>query len=672
LTIKAANIHFNEQGTPYADDFADLYFSDAQGLAETHHVFLRHNALPQRWTDWPQQTFVIGETGFGTGLNFLATLAEFALFCEKQNNNELNLHFISTEKFPLKKADLQSALAHFPQLSSYSDALILQYPMAIAGCHRLNFLRGRVILDLWLGDVHHILPQLACPPEGQIDAWYLDGFAPSKNPEMWSEALFAQMARLAKVNCTFATFTAAGKVKRGLHSAGFTVQKHKGHGRKRDMLAGHLDEKTTTPAPVSRLAKPYFFRSSAVASTKAQTVAIIGAGLAGANCAYALAKRGYKVRLYCKEDALAQGASGNPQGGFYPQLNAQANGMSQIQAQSFTYAAKLYQQLLADNFEFSHQWCGVFQVAFNDKVQQRQQKLVDNQLWPEELIHWLSAASAEQQTQVPMPYPGLFIPQGGWINPPQLIKALCNGAADISDCQIQTGRELKQLARVEDVWHLGWQDGSSSVADIVVFATGSESVDMPYLSDLPFRLVRGQVEAVPSQGPLSALATVLCHKGYLCPEFEGHHGLGSTYVKNQRSTQYRQNEQGANLLMNQNALAHCDWAQQIEGVNKGRAAIRCSSPDHLPLVGAVPNTNLQKQQYWDLYKALPNNHYPVPEDIPQLFMLCGLGSRGLTTAPLLAEVLASQIAAQSLPLEEGLLNALSPNRFLIRDLIRRV
>jgi len=195
---------------------------------------------------------------------------------------------------------------------------------------------------------------------------------------------------------------------------------------------------------------------------------------------------------------------------------------------------------------------------------------------------------------------------------------------------------------------------------------------MPYLRDLPFRLVRGQVEAVPSQGPLGALATVLCHKGYLCPEYEGHHALGSTYVKNQRSTQYRLDEQGANLLMNQNALAHCDWAQQIEGVNKGRAAIRCSSPDHLPLVGAVPNTNLQKQQYWDLYKALPNNHYPVPEDIPQLFMLCGLGSRGLTTAPLLAEVLASQIAAQSLPLEEGLLNALSPNRFLIRDLIRRV
>jgi tRNA 5-methylaminomethyl-2-thiouridine biosynthesis bifunctional protein len=124
--------------------------------------------------------------------------------------------------------------------------------------------------------------------------------------------------------------------------------------------------------------------------------------------------------------------------------------------------------------------------------------------------------------------------------------------------------------------------------------------------------------------------------------------------------------------MNQKALHHCDWAQQIQGVGNGRAAIRCSSPDHLPLVGAVPNITLQKQQYWDLYKALPHKHYPVAEDIPKLFMLCGLGSRGLTTAPLLAEVLASQIAGQSLPLGENLLNALSPNRFLIRDLIRRV
>jgi tRNA 5-methylaminomethyl-2-thiouridine biosynthesis bifunctional protein len=672
LTIKAANIHFNEQGTPYADDFGDLYFSDAQGLAETQHVFLRHNALPQRWTDWPQQTFVIGETGFGTGLNFLATLAEFALFCEQENNTELNLHFISTEKFPLQKTDLQTALAHFPKLTPYSDTLISHYPMAIEGCHRLSFLRGRVTLDLWLGDVHQILPQLVCPQSGLIDAWYLDGFAPSKNPDMWSDELFGQMARLARVNGTFATFTAAGKVKRGLRAAGFIVDKQPGHGRKRDMLAGYLDAKAASLAPANSLPKPYYFRSWASKGPKVQSVAVIGAGLAGANCAYALAKRNFKVHVYCKEPTLAQGASGNPQGGFYPQLNAEANTSSQIQALAFSYAAKLYRKLLADGEVFSHQWCGVLQLAFNDKVQQRQQKLLDNRLWPEELIHWLSAPSAEQHAQVPMPYPGLFMPQGGWINPPQLVKALLSRAANISDCHIQTNRELKKLVRVKAGWHLFWQDDSSSFADIVVFATGSESVDMPYLSDLPFRLVRGQVEAIPSQGTLSALATVLCHKGYLCPEFEGQHALGSTYVKDQRSAQYRLEEQEANLLMNQKALGHCDWAQQIVGANKGRAAIRCSSPDHLPLMGAVPNITAQKQQYWDLYKALPNNHYPVAEAIPQLFMLCGLGSRGLTTAPLLAETLASQIAGQALPLSENLLNALSPNRFLIRDLIRRV
>jgi tRNA 5-methylaminomethyl-2-thiouridine biosynthesis bifunctional protein len=672
LTIKAANIHFNEQGTPYADDFADLYFSDAQGLAETQYVFLRNNALPQRWIDWPQQEFVIAETGFGTGLNFLATLVEFAAFCEQKNDDHFNLHYISTEKFPLQKADLQTALAHFPELTSYSEALLLQYPMAIPGCHRLTFLQGRVTLDLWLGDVHQILPQLVCSASGLVDAWYLDGFAPNKNPDMWSDKLFKQMARLAKVNCTFATFTAAGKVKRGLRCAGFTVEKQPGHGRKRDMLAGHLDIKAASSTPTSSVSKPYFLRSSAIKNAKAQTVAVIGGGLAGANCAYALAKRGYKVQVYCKEEALAQGASGNPQGGFYPQLNAEASIASQIQALSFTYAAALYRQVLSEGNHFSHQWCGVLQVAFNDKVQQRYQKLVDNQQWPEELIHWLSSASAEQTAQVPMPYPGLFIPQGGWINPPQLVEALFNGAAHMSDCQIQTGKGLKKLVRIEDVWQLDWQDDSSSFADIVVFATGSESVDIPYLSGLPFRLIRGQVEAIRSQQGLNNLATVLCHKGYLCPEFEGQHALGSTYVKDQRSLDYRLDEQAANILMNQKALRHCDWAQQIVGAGKGRAAIRCSSPDHLPLVGAVPNIALQKQQYWDLYKALPNTHYPVADDIPNLFMLCGLGSRGLSTAPLLAEVLASQIARQSLPLGENLLKALSPNRFLIRDLIRRV
>ena len=670
MTIKTANIHFKANGTPYADDFDDVYYSDALGLAETRYVFLANNALPERWLNCANKEFVIAETGFGTGLNFLVTLAEFEKFCHTQQNNNLCLHFISVEKFPLEKADLQTALNYFPELTQYSDPLITQYPMAITGCHRLSFFSGRVILDLWLGDVHRMLPKIIRPESGLVDAWYLDGFAPSKNPDMWTERLFEQMARLATANCTFATFTSAGNVKRGLRDAGFVVNKRPGHGHKHDMLAGNINLELNK-LPVSRVHAPYFKRNHAVARKSTTRVAIVGGGIAGANCAYALSKRGFKISIYCKEHSLAQGASGIAQGGFHPQLNAEASIPSQIYALAFSYASQQYRKLLADGFDFAHQWCGVLQVSFNEKVEHRQRKLVDNNTWPKDLIHWLETEQVEQLCQVAMPYPGLFIPHGGWINPPDLVRSLVHAAQGQSECQVLNSKKLETLSRNEHSWQLNWQDGSQDLADIVVLATGSDSIDVQQLAELPLRLARGQVESIETQAPMTGLSTVLSHKGYLTPQYDGQHAMGSTYVKNDRDCSYRNEEERDNIAIHQKALAKCVWLQSMKGQQQGRAAIRCSSPDHLPLVGAVPNILAQKQQYTELYKSLPMHRYAMAKDMPNLFMLGALGFRGLTSAPLLAEVLASQISAQAMPLAHDLLNALNPNRFLIRNLIRR-
>jgi tRNA 5-methylaminomethyl-2-thiouridine biosynthesis bifunctional protein len=670
LTIKSANIHFNANGTPYAEDFDDVYYSDALGLAETRYVFIANNALRERWSNCQNKEFVIAETGFGTGLNFLVTLAEFENFCHTQQNSNLCLHFISVEKFPLTKADLQSALSHFPELKESCEQLIVQYPMGIAGCHRLSFFAGRVILDLWLGDVHEVLPKIVCSASGLINAWYLDGFAPSKNPEMWTELLFEQMARLAAANCTFATFTAAGSVKRGLKNAGFVVNKRPGHGRKRDMLAGTIDPERCNRR-VNKIHAPYFKRNHSVASNAGSRVAIIGGGIAGANCAYALSKRGFKISVYCKEHSLAQGASSIAQGAFHPQLNAEASIPSQIYALAFNYASQQYFRLLAEGFDFAHQWCGVLQVSFSEKVKHRQRKLVANNTWPKDLIHWLEAEKAQQLCQVPMPYPGLFVPQGGWINPPELVHALIEAAKRQSDCQVQNSKKLETLSNCKDGWQLNWQDGTKDFADIVVLATGGDGIDIQQIAGLPLRLARGQVEAIGTQAPMTGLSTVLSHKGYLTPEYKGQHALGSTYVKNDRDCGYRDEEEQDNLAMHKKSLPNCAWLQSVKGEHQGQAAIRCSSPDHLPLVGAVPNILAQKHLYNELYKSLPMHRYAQATDLPNLFMLGALGFRGLTSAPLLAEVLASQISAQAMPLAYNLLNALNPNRFLIRDLIRR-
>tara|TARA_R110002153_G_scaffold10418_1_gene41138 strand:+ start:14772 stop:16763 length:1992 start_codon:yes stop_codon:yes gene_type:complete len=661
LTITNANIRFNENGTPYATEFEDLYFSDAQGIDETTHVFVKNNKLLERWKEYSEPLFTIAETGFGTGLNVLVTILYFEKFMQQVGNPAFRLHFISIEKFPISHVDLAQALSLYPQLEQYSQPLLEQYPIPVEGCHRLSFLGGKVILDLWLGDVHNVLPKIENKPQGLVDTWFLDGFAPSKNPEMWTQSLFENMALLAKDQCHFATFTAAGHVKRGLREAGFTVEKQPGHGRKRDMLAGSIDKSSEN---LSRL--PYFTRIPATMN-KTPKIAIIGGGLAGANCAYALSKRGLQATLYCQDDALAQGASGNAQGGFYPQLNAEAGHASQIHALAFNYASKLYKQLLNRGFHYSHQWCGTIQLAFNDKVASRYHKLINNQTWPESLIHWIDAKQATTLANLDLPYPGLYIPQAGWINLPELVSGLVKAA----DSKVETNKQLTSLERFNGAWQLNWQDGGHTDADIVIMATGSDSADCEQMSQLPFRLVRGQVENINSQNQLADLATVLCHKGYLTPAWQGSHALGSTYIKDDKNCDYRLTEQQTNLAMHQQALTKCDWIHDIQATPKGRAAIRCSTPDHLPMVGAVPDSNIQTQQYHDLYKALPAKHYPQPINHTNLFMLCGLGSRGLTTAPLCAEILVSQILDEPLPLANQLLDALNPNRFLIRGLIRR-
>lgn len=666
MTISTANIEFNQEGTPVASQFDDVYFSNANGLQESNYVFLQNNQLPERWSNWTKRSFVIAETGFGTGLNFLVAWLAFRQFRQRHPDSPLRqLFFISTEKFLIRLADLRQALSKWPELASLSEQLFDQYPLSIPGCHRLKFDQEAVTLDLWLGDVNEQLPHLNCGQDGLVDCWFLDGFAPSKNPDMWSTTLYQQMARLARKNATFATFTAAGQVKRGLREVGFVVEKRKGFGRKRDMLAGHLDA-----APADRVNDKVHFRHAMKPIQSNTKVAIVGAGLAGANLTYALTRKGIRVTVYEQASQVAHGASGNPQGGFYPQLNAEFTLASQIQACAFTYASRQYQQLLRLGFDFAHQWCGVLQLAFNENVAARQQKLVDNQCWPAALVEQVSSQQSSKVAKIPLPYAALHIPLGGWINPPALINALLNAAKQSGLCDIRTDARIERLS-YQDNWQLQFTNGLVSAHPTVVLTTGAQTGDFEAMSALPLRLVRGQVEAVPTQAPLQDLSTVLCHKGYITPEFEGHHALGSTYVKNDVNTDYRASEQQQNIDMNVKALSQCTWPDKLELKSNGRAAIRCSSPDHLPLVGAIPDYAKQRHLYQDLYKALPRNRYPFAQDLNNLFVLTGLGSRGLTTAPLMAEILACQMTGQPLPLPDKLLTALNPNRFLIKDLIRR-
>ena len=683
MKSKHAQVHFNESGTPVADHFDDVYFSNDSGIDETQHVFVAGNDLAERWQQWRTPTFVIAETGFGTGLNFLVAMRAFNEFRAANPDHPLKrLYFITTEKFPLPQQDMQRALEAFPALKNEAQALASLYPMGLEGCHRLHFDNHSTTLDLWIGDVHELLPQWHSPVNGLIDAWFLDGFAPSKNPDMWTDALFSQMARLSKTGTTFGTFTAAGIVKRGLAGVGFTIKKRNGFGRKRDMLTGVFDQDHENVQHKLRLPAGPYYRYVNGSLDKTSKVAVVGSGLAAATACLALVKRGICTTLYFDGDTLASGASGNPQGGFYPQLHSEASIASRIQAHSFLYARQAYDHTvehakvcgLAD---VAHDFCGVIQLSFNDKVAERQNKLAAADVWPETLIKPADSKEVSDIANLALPYSGLYIGLGGWLSPPQLVTAMIEEALQSGKLTLKPNHTYvsheavettKQRVRIR--FNLGCAENEEVItADHLILALGAGAVNASNFNSLSLRPVRGQVEAIPTQMPIEQLNTVLCHKGYMTPVFEGRHALGSTYVKNDLSTDARSDETEMNLATHEQALANTDIVQALQHDGKARAATRLGSPDHQPVVGALHNFDSLKEHYTMLGVGKPLTSAPVLPSSVVSTLTC-LGSRGLTTAPLMAEVLVSSLCKEPLPLSNELLNAVNTSRFMTREAIR--
>lgn len=676
MSIRTADISFNENGTPVSAAFDDVYFSNDNGLLETRYVFIENNHLLDRWASWTKPHFVIAETGFGTGLNFLLTLNLFKAFREQHPSHPLKqLYFTSFEKFPIAIDDLRMALNAWPELENEAQALINHYPLPIEGCHRLSFATRNdndVFLDLWFGDVNETLPLLPTQLHGAIDAWFLDGFAPSKNPDMWQENLFRYLALLSAPEGTFATFTAAGIVKRGLQGAGFTIEKVKGFGKKREMLRGFLPKAIElNEYEQNQFQGPRYWQRKSVAAASPLNISIIGGGLAGLNCAYSLLQHGHHVSIYEQGKSLAHGASGNKQGGFYPHLTVDVNLTSQFYAQSFLYARRRYRTLLQQGFSFEQDECGVLLLGFNEKQHERQQSLLAQKSWPDALINGVSQQEAENIAGVSLECGGLFMPLAGWINPASLVHALADACQTHPHFSLNLSSPIHHLQRSDSTWQLTLAEEQKVQTDVVIFATGHVSANVPELAALPFQSVRGQVEIVESQGELENLKTVLCHKGYLTPALHGSHALGATFVKNDDDVTYRHEEEHTNLATLAKTLPNTPWTNNIKTSQTGRASIRCTTPDHLPLFGSVPNVVEQKSQYQDLYKALAHHKYPYPEVQENMYLLSGLGSRGICTSPLLSEALACQISGKPLPLSQPQLNGLSPNRFLVRQLIRR-
>ncbi|MEI4982214.1 bifunctional tRNA (5-methylaminomethyl-2-thiouridine)(34)-methyltransferase MnmD/FAD-dependent 5-carboxymethylaminomethyl-2-thiouridine(34) oxidoreductase MnmC [Aeromonas caviae] len=654
-SLHHARLDWNEAGTPVSSEFGDVYFSNDNGLSETRYVFLQQNRLPERFSHHDSDSFVIGETGFGTGLNFLATMAAF-LEQAPLSGNGSRLHFISVEKYPLTQADLRKALAAWPELAPLSQPLIDQWPLPVSGCHRLLFADGRIRLDLWFGDIKEMLPQVPHPATGLVDAWYLDGFSPAKNPEMWTQDLFDDLARLARPDATLSTFTCAGFVRRGLIAAGFAMKKVKGHGSKREMLAGVREGKV----PQQSIA-PWYARPAG----REGEVLIIGGGIASAMTALSLVERGRHVTLLCEDGEPASGASGNRQGALYPLLNGEHDALSRFYSLAFCFARNRL-LALAKHHPVAFSLCGVTQLGYDDKSAAKLAKMGQGP-FPPELMHPLSAAEVEQVVGLPCDADGVSYPLGGWLCPADLTRAAIREAQASGRLEVVFNAAVTRIAEEDDGWRVESQDGRAWQAPNLVVAAGHKLPALLPFAELPLYPVRGQVSHVPTTAGLSQLKTVLCYDGYLTPAHNGAHCIGASYGRNQTDLAYRADEQEQNRARLQACLPDQTWPAEVDVSGaQARIGVRCASRDHLPVAGPVARL-----------AALADHDVNAPADqqsaLPLhagLYVLGALGSRGLCSAPLCGELVASEICGDPLPLASDLLEALHPARYWVRRLRR--
>ncbi len=617
-------------GPPRSIFFDDIYFSGG-GAEETEHVFLKGNELEWRFAE--AKRFTIGELGFGSGLNFLSAVALW----RKVRRPEARLNFLSFEKFPLHPEDLRRAGRAWPEFCAEIKALADSLPPPLRGFHQVRWSDG-VTLTLALGDAHDLLD--VC--EAEVDAWFLDGFSPAKNPEMWSEAVLRHVARLSAKGATAATFTVAGDVRRRLEAAGFGVEKRPGFGRKREMLTARIG----VPVQPSKRA-PWFPSARAKPLRPGETVVVIGGGVAGASLADAAAASGLRA-VIIDPKGLGAGASGNPAGIIMPRLDLGDAPASRFFAAAYLHALRTIARLTNEIGERFFNACGVHVPPQTDEDIQRAQAILIARLLPSEFI-----GSRDGD---------LFFPQGGVIDPPAFVRALARSADFIRAGAVE-------LAPSGDGVRVILDDGGAVAASAAVIASGAEALSFAEARTLPLSRIAGQIDHFPKA---VTTKTAYAFGPYAAPAPNGGVAIGATYDRLAAGSSARPSSAATQSNIDAIASALPDIARQLCLADSvPRASVRCQTPDRLPIAGPAPDIHFYGAHYDDL-RLGKSRDYPQGRLAPQICLLTGLGSRGLVTAPLSAAMIVAELTGAPSPVGYDVAEALHPARFFIRDLKRAV
>jgi tRNA 5-methylaminomethyl-2-thiouridine biosynthesis bifunctional protein len=637
MLIEPGALSYDAHGAPINERYGDVYASRDGALGQARHVFLDGTACADRWRGRSQ--FVILETGFGLGVNFLAAWQAWREDAERPRR----LHFVSVERHPLPGPALVEAVP--AELKALATELTGQWPLPMPGLHRCEFEQGRVALTLAFGDARALVPRLQLG----ADALFLDGFAPDRNPEMWEPALLRSLARLVRADGRVASWTTARSVRESLAAAGFELDLVPGFGRKRQMLVGRYAPRYTVRRHEPCLA--YQGERSAI---------VVGAGLAGAACAHALARRDWRVTLIEAARPAAE-ASGLPWGSMHPHFATDDNLLARLtRAGSAATTAALRRVARDGRHADEVVWVrdGVFQQAADGEIARRWRAALEGHGWPSSYVQWLDQVPARLVLGLAPARSGLWWPGGLLASPARWIGAILDDPR-IALLQACAG----SLERTVDGWVVRGTDGSALArAPIVIAASASDTPRLLASRLLPVRSVPGQITFLDSDG-LAGLKAGLSGDGTLLRAPDGFLAVGATYETALGA------DAGAldDRMATRSNLARMErmLADAVEVRVSGRfAGVRCVSRDRLPYAGpatdetaAIAGADRLRGAHLD---DLPRR--------PGLYASFALGSRGLTFAAMAAEVIVSRIEGEPLPIERDLAGALDPGRVLLRRL----
>ncbi|HEV3009175.1 MAG TPA: FAD-dependent 5-carboxymethylaminomethyl-2-thiouridine(34) oxidoreductase MnmC [Burkholderiales bacterium] len=573
-----------QDGTPYSEAYGDVYHSAAGGPAQSRHVFLSGNGLPGRWAG--RERFVILETGFGFGLNFLATWRVW----RRDPARCRRLHYVAIEKHPFSLPDLRTLHARYPDLEREAAELHSVWPVLVPGGHRAELDGGSVVLTLFFADI-----KVARDLRLAADAFYLDGFAPAKNPDMWSPQVMRALSRLAAPGATAATWSVASSVRSALEATGFAVEKRDGFGHKKEMLvARNLRTGSEARAPMNKKA------------------VVVGAGVAGAAVCERLCSRGWEVELYERHAEPAQEASGNHAGTFHPIVTPDDSLFARLTRTGFLQSISYWKAFSAIRWDP----CGVLQLARDAKEEASQRASVAALALPPEYAQYVTREEASAHAGVPVAAPGLWFPEGGWIQPRSLVEAQLEACGN----RLKTfpGKNISQLPD----------------APAVILANSAEAPKLQDIPHLRMRRVRGQVSHLAAD-QIDAPHVVVLRGGMILPPVGGICVVGASFDLDDADPALREDSHAGNLERLEKILLLKMKPKAVEG----RVSFRAVTPDRLPVVGKLGE---------GVYGAF------------------AYGSRGLIWAALAAELIAAQLEGEPLPVEGKLADALHPQRFARR------